>query len=115
MLIIIKDMKDFKFLTNNDTLSLNGQMSFEVIQYFNDYVNRIIRYEITTTVATYKMVDYTYGNGQVVAGTVHAYPIESPNVRVVYHIRNNEITSFTMEFDYFITMSHLANAIRRED
>lgn len=102
---------EFKFLTNNDTLNLNGQMSLEVIQYFNDYVNRIIRYEITTTVATYKMIDYTYGDGQVVAGTVHAFPLENPRMRVIYYIRNGTITSFTQEFDYWRMVSDVFNAI----
>ena len=104
-------IKDFKFLSNNDTLTLNGQMSIEAIQYFNDYVNRNIRYEITTTIATYKMVDYTYGNGSVVAGTVHAYPLEAPNIRIVFNIRNGEITLFTIDIDYWNTMGQTMNAI----
>ena len=104
-------IKDFKFLSNNDTLTLNGQMSLEAIQYFNDYVNRNIRYEITTTIATYKMVDYTYGNGSIVAGTVNAYPLEDSSMRVVYHIRNGGITSFTVEYDYLGVMGQAMNAI----
>ena len=104
-------IKDFKFLSKNDTLTLNGQMSIEAIQYFNDYVSRIIRYEITTTIATYKMVDYTYGNGSIVAGTVNAYPLEDSSMRVVYHIRNGGITSFTVEYDYLGVMSQAMNAI----
>jgi hypothetical protein len=108
-------MRDFKFLSKNDTLNLNGQMSLEVIQYFNDYVNRTIRYEVTTTIATYKMVDYTYGNGNIVAGTVHAYPLEASNIRVTYHLRNGDITSFTVDIDYWNTMGQLVNAMRRED
>ena len=111
-------MRDFKFLSKNDTLTLNGQMSLEVIQYFNDYINHLVRHEITTTVATYKMVDYTYGNGSVVAGTVHAYPLDSPNVRIVFNIRNGEITLYTIDIDYWNTAGQLINAlndIRRED
>jgi hypothetical protein len=104
-------MKEFKFLSKNDTLTLNGQMSIEAIQYFNDYVSRIIRYEITTTIATYKMVDYTYGNGSIVAGTVNAYPLEDSSMRVVYHIRNGGITSFTVEYDYWRTVGQAMNAI----
>lgn len=105
-------MRDFKFLNKNDTLDLNGQISLEVIRYFNDYVNRIVRYEVTTTIATYKMVDYTYGDGNIVAGTVHAYPLEAPNIRITYYLRNSEITSFTVDIDYWNTMGQLINAMR---
>jgi len=108
-------MREFKFLSKNNTLNLNGQMSLEVIQYFNDYVNRTVRYEVTTTIATYKMVDYTYGDGNIVAGTVHAYPLEASNIRITYHLRNGGITSFTVDIDYFNTMGQLVNAMRRED
>ena len=111
-------MREFKFLSKNDTLNLNGQMSLEVIQYFNDYINRIVRYEITTTIATYKMVDYTYGDGNIVAGTVHVYPLEASNIRITYHIRGGDITSFTIDIDYWRTMGQTINAlndIRRED
>ena len=104
-------MRDFKFLSKNDTLNLNGQMSLEVIQYFNDYINHLVRYEITTTIATYNMVDYTYGNGSIVAGTVNAYPLEDSSMRVVYHIRNGGITSFTVEYDYLGVMSRAMIAI----
>jgi hypothetical protein len=68
-------MKDFKFLTKNNTINFNGQMSIEALRYFNDYVNNVIRYEISTPTATYRMVDYTYGEGNIVAGTVNAYPL----------------------------------------
>jgi hypothetical protein len=108
-------MRDFKFLSKNNTLDLNGQISIEVVQYFNDYVNRIVRYEVTTTIATYKMIDYTYGDGNIVAGTVHAYPLEASNVRITYHLRNGEITSYTIDIDYWNTMGQLINALRRED
>ena len=53
-------MKDFKFLTKNDKTIFNGQMSREVIQYLYDYTNNITRYEMTTTIATYKIADYVY-------------------------------------------------------
>lgn len=108
-------MRDFKFLSKNNTLDLNGQISIEAVQYFNDYVNRIVRYEVTTTIATYKMIDYTYGDGNIVAGTVHAYPLEASNVRITYHLRNGEITSYTIDIDYWNTMGQLINALRRED
>ena len=108
-------VKDFKFLSKNDTLNLNGQMSLEAIQYFNDYINHIVRYEVTTTVATYKMVDYTYGDGNIVAGTIHAYPLDASNIRVTYNIRGGDITSFTIDIDYWRTMGQAINNIRRED
>lgn len=108
-------MRDFKFLSKNNTLDLNGQISIEAVQYFNDYVNRIVRYEVTTTIATYKMMDYTYSDGNIVAGTVHAYPLEASNVRITYHLRNGEITSYTIDIDYWNTMGQLINALRRED
>ena len=108
-------IKDFKFLSKNDTLNLNGQMSLEAIQYFNDYINHIVRYEVTTTVATYKMVDYTYGDGNIVAGTIHAYPLDASNIRVTYNIRGGDITSFTIDIDYWRTMGQAINNIRRED
>jgi hypothetical protein len=105
-------MKDFKFLTKNDTLTLNGQMSREVIQYFNDYSNRVTRHEMTTTIATYKIADIVYSEGHIVAGTVHAYPLDSPNVRIVFNIRNGEITLYTIDIDYWNTMGQLVNALR---
>ena len=108
-------IKEFKFLSKNDTLNLNGQMSIEAIQYFNDYINHIVRYEVTTTVATYKMVDYTYGDGNIVAGTIHAYPLDASNIRVTYNIRGGDITSFTIDIDYWRTMGQAINNIRRED
>lgn len=112
-------MRDFKFLSKNDTLNLNGQMSLEAIQYFNDYINHLVRYdEVTTTMATYKMVDYTYGDGNIVAATVHAYPLDASNIRVTYNIRGGGITSFTVDIDYWNTMGQAMNAInniRRED
>ena len=77
-------MRDFKFLSKNDTINFNGQMSIEALRYFNDYINRIVRYEITTTTATYKIADYTYGEGNVVAGTVNAYPLDASNIMVTY-------------------------------
>jgi hypothetical protein len=105
-------MKDFKFLTKNDTLNLNGQMSLEAIQYLYDYTNNITRYEITTTIATYKIVDYTYGEGNIVAGTVNAYPLDTPDIRVTYKIRNQEVTEYTIDIDYFNTMGQMINTLR---
>ena len=115
-------MKDFKFLTKNDTIivsydtiNFSGLMSIEALRYFNDYVNNVIRYEISTPTATYRMVDYTYGDGNIVAGTINAHPSGVSNVMVTYSIRGGEITSHTIHLDYWITMGQLANAIRRED
>jgi hypothetical protein len=105
-------MKDFKFLTKNDTINFNGQMSIEVLRYFNDYINRIVRYDITTTTATYKIVDYTYGEGNIVAGTVNAYPLDNPNIRVTYKIRNQEVTEYTIDIDYWNTMGQMINTLR---
>ena len=105
-------MKDFKFLTKNNTINFNGQMSIEALRYFNDYVNNVIRYEITTTTATYKMVDYTYGDGNIVAGTVNAYPLEASNIVVTYTIRGGEITSHTIHIDYWNTMGQMINTLR---
>ena len=104
-------MKNFKFLSKNDTLTLNGQMSLEVIQYFNDYSNRVTRHEMTTTIATYKIADIVYGEGHIIAGTVHAYPLDSPNIRIVFNIRNGEITLYTIDIDYWNTMGQTMNAI----
>ena len=108
-------MRDFKFLSKKDTINFNGQMSIEALRYFNDYINRIVRYEITTTTATYKIADYTYGEGNIVVGTVNAYPLDASNVVVTYSIRGGEITGYTIHLDYWNTMGQLANAIRRED
>ena len=108
-------MRDFKFLAKNDTSSYNGQMSREAIQYLYDYTNRVTSHERITTIATYKMVDYTYGDGNIVAGTVNAYPLDAPNIRITFNIRNGEITSHTIDVDYWNTMGRLVNALRRED
>jgi hypothetical protein len=105
-------MKDFKFLTKNNTINFNGQMSIEALRYFNDYVNNVIRYEISTPTATYRMVDYTYGEGNVVAGTVNAYPLDASNIMVTYTIRGGEITSHTIHIDYWNTMGQMINTLR---
>jgi len=105
-------MRDFKFLTKNDKTIFNGQMSIEALRYFNDYINRIVRYEITTTTATYKIADYTYGEGNVVAGTVNAYPSGVSNVMVTYSIRNGEITGHTIHLDYWNTAGQMINTLR---
>ncbi len=105
-------MKDFKFLTKNDKTIFNGQMSREAIQYLYDYTNRVTRHEMTTTIATYKMVDYTYGEGNIVAGTVNAYPLDNPNIRVTYKIRNQEVTEYTIDIDYWNTMGQMINSLR---
>jgi len=108
-------MRDFKFLSKNDTINFNGQMSIEALRYFNDYFNNVIRYESTTPTATYRIVDYTYGDGNIVAGTINAHPSGVSNVMVTYSIRGGEITSHTIHIDYWNTMGQLTNAIRRED
>lgn len=105
-------MQDFKFLSNNNTLNLNGQMSLEVIQYFNDYANRVTRHEMTTTIATYKIADIVYSDGSIIAGTVNAYPLDAPNIRIVFNIRNGGITLYTIDIDYWNTAGQLINTLR---
>jgi hypothetical protein len=58
------------------------------------------------------MVDYTYGNGNIVAGTVFVYPLDAPNIRIVFNIRNGEITLYTIDMDYFNTMGQMINTLR---
>ena len=109
-------MRDFKFLGKNDITSYNGQMSREAIQYLYNYTNNITRYEMTTTIATYKIADYVYdNNGTIVAGTINAYPLDASNIRITFRIRNGEVTSHTIDIDYWNTMGQLVNAMRRED
>jgi len=105
-------MKDFKFLSKNDKTLYDGQMSREAIQYLNDYSNRVTRYEMTTTIATYKVADIVYSEGHIVAGTVNAYPLDASNVRVSYKIRNQEVTEHIIEIDYFNTMGQMINTLR---
>jgi len=106
-------MKDFKFLTKNDKTIFNGQMSREAIQYLYDYSHNIHRYEMTTTIATYKIADYVYGSdGYIVAGTINAYPLDTPDIRVTYKIRNQEVTEYTIDIDYFNTMGQMINTLR---
>lgn len=105
-------MKDFKFLSKNDKTLYDGQMSREAIQYLNDYSNRVTRYEMTTTIATYKVADIVYSEGHIVAGTVNAYPLDASNVRVSYKIRNQEVTEHMIEIDYWNTMGQAINALR---
>jgi hypothetical protein len=109
-------MKDFRFFSKNNTTSYNGQMSREAVEFLNGYLDHN-GFEITTTIATYKMKDYTYGSeGTIVAGTIDAYPLESPRTKITFKIRNGEVTSHTIEIvDYWGIMGQLANAIRRED
>ena len=105
-------IKDFKFLTKNDKTIFNGQMSIEALRYFNDYVNNVIRYEISTPTATYRMVDYTYGEGNIVAGTINAHPSGVSNIMVTYSIRNGEITGHTIHLDYWNTAGQMINTLR---
>jgi len=106
-------MKDFKFFSKNDTSSYNGQMSREAIQCLYDYTNRVTRYEMTTTIATYKIADYVYGSdGYIVAGTINAYPLDTPDIRVTYKIRNQEVTEYTIDIDYWNTMGQMINTLR---
>ena len=105
-------MKDFKFLSKNDKTLYDGEMSREAIQYLNDYSNRVTRYEMTTTIATYKVADVVYGEGNIVAGTVNAYPLDASNVRVTYNIRGGEITSYTIDIDYWNTAGQMINTLR---
>ena len=107
-------MKDFKFLTKNTT-GYDGEMSREAIQYLNDYSNRVTRYEMTTMIATYKVADVVYGDGNVVAGTVNAYPLDASNIRVTYNIRGGEITSHTIDIDYWNTVGQMINALTNEN
>lgn len=104
-------MKEFKFLSKNNT-GYDGQMSREAIQYLNDYSNRVTRYEMTTTIATYKVADIVYSEGHIVAGTVNAYPLDASNIRVTYNIRGGEITSYTIDIDYWNTVGQMINALR---
>ena len=104
-------MKEFKFLSKNKT-SYDGQMSREAIQYLNDYSNRVMRNEMTTTIATYKIADIVYSEGHIVAGTVNAYPLDASNIRVTYNIRGGEITSYTIDIDYWNTMGQMINTLR---
>ena len=99
-------MKDFKFLTKNNKTLYDGQMSREAVQYLNDYSNRVTRYEMTTTIATYKVADIVYGEGNIVAGTVNAYPLDASNIRISFKIRNQEITEHRIEIDYQIEYTH---------
>jgi hypothetical protein len=110
-------MRDFKFFNKNNTISYNGQMSREAIQFLSEYSDHPNVYEITTTIATYKIADYVYGiGGSIVAGTINVYPLESPRTKITFKIRNGEITSHTIEIvDYWGIMGQLVNAIRRED
>jgi N-glycosylase/DNA lyase len=108
-------MHEFKFLSKNNTTSYNGQMSREAIEFLNGYLDHG-GFEITTTIATYKMADYTYGSeGTIVAGTINAYPLDAPNIRITFKIRDGEITQHLINIDYWNTMGQLVNAIRRED
>ena len=108
-------MKDFKFLTKNNKTLYDGEMSREAIQYLNDYSNRVTRYEMTTMIATYKVADVVYGDGNVVAGTVNAYPLDASNIRVTYNIRGGEITSYTIDIDYWNTVGQMINALTNEN
>ena len=107
-------MKEFKFLSKNTT-GYDGEMSREAIQYLNDYSNRVTRYEMTTMIATYKVADVVYGDGNVVAGTVNAYPLDAPYVRISFKIRNGEITEHIIDIDYWNTVGQMINALTNEN
>jgi hypothetical protein len=103
---------NFKFLSKNDTLDIHGNMSREVIEYFIECSHHIAMYEFTTLIATYKMIDYVYSEGIIVGGTINAYPLDAPNIRVTYMIRESVITNTIIEVDYWNTVGQLINTIR---
>jgi hypothetical protein len=103
-------MKDFKFLSKNNSISYEGQMASEVINHFHNFIANVGLYEglydMTTTIATYKLDTIYYSNGGISRGLVHVYPLNAPDVRITFNINAGNhypyIIGHTIDFDYQI-------------
>lgn len=84
------------FLIGIDVTDINNNISVEVMDFFNGF-NESRNYEITTTIATYKLSETVYGGGEVVSAKVVAYPLLIPTVKIIYTINYWEIISISCE------------------
>lgn len=105
-------MRDFKFLNKNDELDVYDNIRREAIEYFMDCTYHIAMYEFTTLIATYKLIDYVYSEGTIVGGTINAYPLDTPNIRITYIIRESTVINTVIEIDYWNTVGQLINTLR---
>jgi hypothetical protein len=108
-------MRDFKFLNKNNELDVHGDIRREAIGYFMECSHHIAMYEFTTLIATYKMIDYTYRDRVIIGATINAYPLETPNIRITYIIREGVVINTITEVDYLRTIGLLINMIEREE
>ena len=105
-------MKEFKFLSNNDKPIFFTDMSFEAIQFLENYSENRNLFEMRTSIGIYKILNYICGDGEIVGGTVEAYPIEEPNIRYTFNIRNNGILSYNVEVSYWNTAAQIINLLQ---
>jgi hypothetical protein len=106
-------MKEFKFFQKIDK-SYDGEMSQEVLRYFNDYItNNRTTYEITTTLATYSLSETSYAGGDIIRAKVAVYPLNAPNVKITYDINVGNpypyITAHRIDIDYQIEYNRFRN------
>lgn len=94
---------DFKFFQENHIYAYNGFLAREAVAYFQEYVatNRTL-YEVTTSIATYKMGLISYHAGEIFGGMVYVFPIEDSSMKITFHINKGETTPFITahEIDY---------------
>lgn len=113
-------MNSFKFFNKNEK-RYNELIEREAIEFLyqrNETAISSMIYEMTTTIATYKLIDYSYRDGLVVAGEINVFPLDEPNIRITFKIRDGEIIQHTVNLVYSNVLSSLHQAInylRRED
>ena len=107
-------MKEFKFFHKKDESNYDGEMSAEALRYFNEFLttNRTT-YQITTTLATYTILETFYGGGEVIRAKVAVYPLDAPNVKITYDINVGRaypyITAHRIDIDYQIEYNRFRN------
>jgi len=84
---------DFKFFSKNDGTNYNGEMSLQVIRFFRDYIEGRLWgiNKITTNIATYKIVETFYENGEISRGVVNAFPLEDITMNITFHINAGNV------------------------
>jgi hypothetical protein len=97
-------MKPFKFLHKNELTDYNGVISQEAVRFMYDYCIGTIPtvYEITTTIATYKITETNWSpNNGMTHGVVTVFPLAEPRMKIVFYINVGRdypyITSHTIE------------------
>jgi hypothetical protein len=111
-------MREFKFFKRNDRTDYNGDIAREALEFFDVCINGYLenRYEVTTILATYKLTETIFSNGELSRGTVTAYPVEDTSMRIIFYINAGNVTPFItdhrIERDAALVMAQVYGALR---